>query len=504
MSDTTETGKADSTKASNSGNSDNPQILSLEWFISQIWGDPKDAYRKLKYSWTYPANATELALSFIYFVISMPLLIAVSRFIGWAAKIVFLLLPYYPVKNSQKLRTSSIPTKKLFILFFGACLVGYIISFVAFTFVTQAEGRFQAVAAYDTDIGYNIFNFEDDWANRLLYMIVVPFYVGIGTVIAYLCWAFQRQKTERAVHAAADDQTVLAGTRPEFSGTMRQNVFWCVVTLIFCLHFTTEYQRDVWNSLLVDYERHFQQELAPASESQMRALPLYEETFGSIPQRTKEFENAPILYWFLETKNAERCWIPPIMHLSSIDPDGTCYNASGYYYLVLNFVLLVFTVVTVLFFLSAALSVVGIRRKIIDGEYPSFSVLYNDMRLYVLSFILAKWLFLAYIVNTYVWRGSFLGETDVLDVTIVAYTIIGSIILTIPSRVVETTWFAIQREKYEGDKFQYDRPTFESLVPTGWPMVLKNSANLVIGIIFVDTVFDVQAVLSEFVRFVVN
>jgi len=481
---------------------------SRRWLRNNLVGDTDDARQRLTLSWKYPANFTELTISIVYFVFSLPILVVISRILGQIFQLLFLLLPYYPAKEGQDLRDGEISTKNLHACFWSFCLLGLVFSLVVFSYVVHMDGRFHAVADYDPRTGYNIYNFLDDWANQWLYVIVVPFYVGVGALITFLCLSFQRKKTVRKTKDYSGTNlrqcSVMHGTRPEISGTPSQTAFMVLAVLVFCAVLTTQYQRDVWDLLLKDYTEHFKQQNAEGqgTDRTLRALPLYEEFFGSIPNRTKKFETAPILYWFLEIESPEDCWIRHVWFVPDFEPEGVCYNASGYYYLVLNFGLLLFTVVSVLFFLSAAFSVIGLRQKIKDGEYENFGDISSDLRPYILSFIFAKWLFLAYIINTYIWRGSFLGKTDVVDTTIAAYTIIGSIILPIPNRIVETTWYARQRRRYleEGAP----RPSFESLVPTGWPMVLKNVANLLIATIFVDTIFDVPLQVDEFIDFVVR
>ena len=87
-----------------------------------------------------------------------------------------------------------------------------------------------------------------------------------------------------------------------------------------------------------------------------------------------------------------------------------------------------------------------------------------------------------------------------LEATIVAYSIIGSFLLTIPNRVIEVTWYSRERNDY-CDKIARSetpvRPSLQSLVPTGWPTVMKNAANLVIALVFVDTIFGLPSILKN-------
>ena len=84
-------------------------------------------------------------------------------------------------------------------------------------------------------------------------------------------------------------------------------------------------------------------------------------------------------------------------------------------------------------------------------------------------------------------------------------------LLPIPNRLVEFTWYAQERKNYH-EKItaspesigSIPEPSFHSLIPSGWPMIIKNTANAIIARIFADTVFNFQENLAGLAKYLID
>lgn len=354
-----------------------------------------------------------------------------------AAKLIFLILPFFPSKNSddESLCDSAINAIPIAIASFAITIF---FSFgMTFLLANSESTTVVSTATIST------YSFQDDWANRWLYLIVVPAYITLSVIIVFTSRAFQKVDSSRSAYHSDQNPKVLDGTRPKFArgGTSQLGVV-AVGALIAAFWMATSYQIDVYN-LLLCFE-------------------------GGICNRTE----STLLYWFLVNKGG-----------------NITYNIAGHYYIVLIFFLLAVVIISTLFYYSSAFSVVGLTKHIHAGKYDDFNVLYSDLKGYRLLFVYAKWLSLAFIVNTYIWKNSYLGDVQNLDVTIAAYAILASVILPIPNHILQASWNLRQRRRFLIGEIR-ERAQNCEIFDRGWIVVFKNSANTFIGLFFAISVID--------------
>ena len=430
----------------------------------------------------YPANLVELLYSYVFWFMELPYVRRVAKPARkYISAFLFLFLPYWPAAKPVETRPFSDLWRSCRRLLLIGFIAGLTLCLGGCLLVTFLDNRLWAASPLFNDMGINIYNFMDDWANLILYAFVVPCYVACGTAIIALCWKFQNQTFDKG-GPGPTIVPLLEGTRPAFVGKPKHLVMLGLVVIAFTGYMAADYQINVLDVLSVNYSGLFK-----GGEVANQALPFLEYIMGPIKGHNFDLKPGPIMYWFLEKRSG-----------------GFSYNMSGYFYIYLHYVLLLFTVTSVLIFLSAAFSVANLRDRIEREEFKLFSNLEAQIGRYVLAFILAKWMFLAVVLNTYIWRGSLLGSVGSVDVTIIAYAIIGSFLLSISNRILEIFWYSRQRQKFvsSGCSNKYERPSFQSIVPSGWPMVLKNTANVLLGLVFIDTTEGLMARIFDVIKFV--
>jgi len=444
--------------------------------------DNQETKTKFVHVMKYPANLVEFLFSFFYWFMELPCVRCASRPLRKYISLgLFFFLPYWPGAKPVQARPFSDLWRSCQWFLIGGFAVGLILSLGGSLLVTYLDDRLFVTNPMFNGNDLNIYNFMNDWANLILYSFVVPFYVACGTGIIALCWQFQNQ-TFKIGDAEPTSVPLLEGARPVFVGTPKHLICLGLAVAAFTGFLAFDYQSNVFSVLTKGYA-----ELFPDDKVKNEALPFLEYMMGPIEKYNSELKPAPILYWFLENKS-----------------DGFLFNMSGYFYIALNYVLLLFTVISVLVLLSAGFSVANLRDRIDREEFKNFRDLEAQIGRYVLAFILAKWMFLAYVVNTYIWRGSLLGTVGPVDVTIIAYTIIGSFLLPIPNRVLEIFWYSKCRRVFisSGCSKNPGRPSFQSIVPSGWPMVLKNTVNVLLPLVFVDLIFNLRERVLDIIKFV--
>lgn len=361
--------------------------------------------------------------------------------------LIFIFLPYYPSQNKQDFNKSS----RILPLFLTAYFVTIVLSYCMVWSLTFINNRLFSSVDIVQDGMYKLFNFNDDLANTILYIFVVPVYIALCVVIISISRSFQNQLSIRKNERTNEVQKVVDGTRPKLVQPKWSIGIMVIVVILAAILFSANYQHDVYNLLLCTSKDH-------CNSTQ-----------------------APLLYWFLTEGDF-----------------GVTYNASGFYYIILNFILILTIIISVLFFYSSAFSVVAITKYIDKGLYDDFDDLSTDLRQYSLLYVYTKWLFLLFIINTYIWKISYLGDVENLDITLFAFTIIGSILLPLPNYIVQMSMNLRQRKLYLSDDHDLSKrsPAF-SIFPRGRKMVMKNVANFFIALFFIKSIPGILIVLRD-------
>ncbi len=148
--------------------------------------------------------------------------------------------------------------------------------------------------------------------------------------------------------------------------------------------------------------------------------------------------NVPAVYWFLEiTGNGTRT-------ISSL----------GVYYALLNFVLLLITLTTLIFFMSSVAATLGVARAIAtysrDSPELRFEVVKAKLSTFSEVYLLAKLIIAAYVVNFGIFADSPLGNTTNLFLMQALLVAVGVFFIAIPRNEVELQWFRYkERMEYE-------------------------------------------------------
>ena len=134
--------------------------------------------------------------------------------------------------------------------------IGLFISFGIISILTYIDGRYFSInPIFDKQNGYNIYDFASDWANRILYSVVVPGYIAIGAIIIRLSWSFQNKKSVVPDRNNEIDRPLLDKIRPNFLGTHLQIFAWEFLSIIFYTYFSYRYQYDVFKFININYEK---------------------------------------------------------------------------------------------------------------------------------------------------------------------------------------------------------------------------------------------------------
>jgi hypothetical protein len=277
---------------------------------------------------------------------------------------------------------------------------------------------FSKICAVDTGAGFPArrFYFAQDWFNLTLYAVVVPMYVALD-VTMFRLWA--RYWTTfydeaNAAEKAVTSQSVQMENRSALGIRLAGAV---VINLLIVGFFISNYINDIVRSQ----------------------------------------NSVPVDYWFVKVVGENRV-----------------LNSVGAYYLLMNGVLLVCTIMSLFAYVSLGTEVIRRSRYgLIPGQAwtfcdPKSAKLGGDRILVTFnnSYICIKLLILVYAVNLVVWAFSPLGSVDNAFVAIVALTAISIFIIPIPRLYSEYKWHALRdfaKEAYEDTRTTRQKWTSKSI-----------------------------------------
>ncbi len=121
----------------------------------------------------------------------------------------------------------------------------------------------------------------------------------------------------------------------------------------------------------------------------------------------------------------------------------------GVYYFLLNFSLLIVTLIALTFFMSIYSLVMEIgrtleKKKNIVGI--EFDILKTKLSAFTEAYIVTKGIIAAYIANIWIWADSPLGKgiTDNFEIAVILLAVIGIFIVSIPRYFVELQWYNLK------------------------------------------------------------
>lgn len=265
-----------------------------------------------------------------------------------------------------------------------------------------------------------------DIPNLILYSLVCPLYVGLG------CWL-----AVVAINGWAEIQNYVAVLQPQRSeplgGTSFKKLLLIVLILFIALFSTANYIGDI---------------LDPANVSEQ--------------------------YWFMD-----------------LTPSGDhTLGALGVYYALINFVLLVVTLVSIMLFMTIFVSVMSVGAALEARDTPSeaeFDVLSARLAVFTEVYILAKLLTVTYMVNFYVWVDSPLGATQNIYVAFVFLTLFGVLFVSFPRYFVELQWYRLQ---VRSGRIEPDQDIYRDIRPFPARMAATVLDTLIIGTFFLSVAID--------------
>lgn len=273
-----------------------------------------------------------------------------------------------------------------------AGIIGFITTFV-FTFLANIIGT----ALNGTLIGNdeNIIYFLQDWWNLALYILICPLYVGLTcwlVVIVIKSWNEIYDYQKREINQNSQ--------RNKFKIIKAISLALLILSVAFFL--TTNYINDV--------------------------LTLKE---------TNQF------YWFLSEVNDSGISVQQ-ENVKQYELRGI-----GIYYFLLNFSLLIVTLIALTFFMSIykLLMKIGkslaIRKEIGKLEFDEIK---SKLSTFTEGYIVTKGIIAAYIVNIWIWAASPIGQgtTNNLIIALALLTIIGFFLVSFPRYFVELQWYKLK------------------------------------------------------------
>jgi hypothetical protein len=172
-------------------------------------------------------------------------------------------------------------------------------------------------------------------------------------------------------------------------------------------------------------------------------------------------------------------------------------NPLGVYYFLLNFLLLLFTLVSLAFFMSAFGGTIKLANSLSAAEPGTIEALEFDeiglkLKTYVQAYFAAKVQIAFYIANFWIWEKSPLGQTGNLMIAHLFLFLVGVLFLGFPRAYFELQWWKL-KSKAHGSKLrevEFDRLLSSSEKRWLW----------LIDIIFVGTIMSIP-VLHDYMSY---
>jgi hypothetical protein len=172
-------------------------------------------------------------------------------------------------------------------------------------------------------------------------------------------------------------------------------------------------------------------------------------------------------------------------------------NSLGVYYFLLNFVLLLFTLIAFTFFMSAFAGTIRLASTISQAEPGSikglrFEELSTRLQTYIQAYLAAKCQVAIYIVNFWVWEKSPLGQTGNLLIAHVCLFMFGVLFLSYPRVYFELQWAKLKNKSQDIDlnDMQFDRLMSQR----------TRIASGIIDFVFIGTVMSIP-ILHDFMSY---
>lgn len=259
---------------------------------------------------------------------------------------------------------------------------------------------------------YSVMYFLDDWWNLVIYILVCPTYVGATCWLVVLVVNHWGEINEFRVIEVSQNSS-MAKKKP-FSMLKSIALGLLVMSVAFLL--TTNYINDVVK--LRESNQH---------------------------------------YWFTTNVSQDTLEEQIIDNGDGIENLTVYYDlrAPGVYYFLLNFCLLMVTLIALTFFMSIYKLVLGIgkaleSRNVIEGL--EFEILKSKLYTFTEAYLVTKVIIACYVVNIYIWAGSPLGKgvTENFEIAIILLAIIGVFLVSFPRYYVELQWYKLKLRSKEG------------------------------------------------------
>lgn len=176
-------------------------------------------------------------------------------------------------------------------------------------------------------------------------------------------------------------------------------------------------------------------------------------------------ENVEKHYWFVEYSAS----------------GGRSLGTLGVYYFLLNFVLLVMTLISITFFMSIFSLMMDIGNSLSRKRMKvkeDFRALKTKLEMFTQTYHLAKWLTVMYMINIYLWKSTPLGKTTNLVIAAFFISLIGVFFVSIPRYFVELQW---HHYKYRTKQIDEDSEEYDDLRPFKVKLLVNFLDSLLIG-----------------------
>ncbi len=358
----------------------------------------------------------------------------IIKSIKWLISLIFVeASPKVPV--SLKRTFSGVNGKRAFFVGFALTLIFCLIINIVWTYF---NGTLFSLESEASEV-QNVLYFSKDYWNLVLYALICPLYVGLTcwlVVVVIKGWGDIKEFKE------SEDlkNDTIAVPSPRFSYIKPIFLGFLILSIAFAL--TTNYINDI-------------EKLANNSEM------VFESSSESIESKIK-------YYWFFtENEDGE-------FELGSL----------GVYYFLLNYSLLIITLIAITFFMSIYKVMMGVGKKLESKDSIGsldFETLKTKLSAFTESYILAKALVAVYIINIIIWVQSPLGEnaTDQnIQVAVIIMGLIGVFMISIPRYYVELQWYRLKNKSSEDSNTNLD---YEDLRPFWMNYVATVCDTLLIG-----------------------